>query len=93
MTETNPSFFCLSFFFSVQQTKGPHWDVPTGRRDGRRSVKQDALDNLPPPFFDAGRNLYQFFIPKGLDAKDQVVLLGNTLLNGHILDSMLIVNK
>lgn len=56
-------------------------------------MKQDALDNLPPPFFDAGRNLYQFFIPKGLDAKDQVVLLGNTLLNGHILDSMLIVNK
>lgn len=39
-------------------------------------MKQDALDNLPAPFFDAGRNLYQFFIPKGLDAKDQVVLLG-----------------
>jgi peroxidase len=58
------------------QTKGPHWDVPTGRRDGRRSVKEDALKNLPPPFFDASRNLNQFFIPKGLDAKDQVVLLG-----------------
>jgi peroxidase len=41
-----------------------------------RSVKDDALNNLPPPFFDATRNLYQFFIPKGLDAKDQVVLLG-----------------
>jgi peroxidase len=40
------------------------------------SVKDDALNNLPPPFFDATRNLYQFFIPKGLDAKDQVVLLG-----------------
>ncbi|CAN6250239.1 unnamed protein product [Urochloa humidicola] len=68
----------------VVLTKGPHWDVPTGRRDGRRSVKQDALDNLPPPFFDAGRNLYQFFIPKGLDAKDQVVLLGgHTLGTSH----------
>ena len=53
-------------------------------------MKQDALDNLPPPFFDAGRNLYQFFIPKGLDAKDQVVLLGNILLvsRHHILNSM-----
>ncbi|KAL6843989.1 hypothetical protein ACP4OV_025662 [Aristida adscensionis] len=64
----------------VVLTKGPHWDVPTGRRDGRRSVKADAENNLPPPFFDAARNLYQFFIPKGLDAKDQVVLLG-----GHTL--------
>ncbi|TVU16188.1 hypothetical protein EJB05_39740, partial [Eragrostis curvula] len=60
----------------VVLTKGPHWDVPTGRRDGRRSVEQEALDNLPPPFFDAAQNLNQFFIPKGLDAKDQVVLLG-----------------
>ncbi|WVZ87254.1 hypothetical protein U9M48_033923, partial [Paspalum notatum var. saurae] len=68
----------------VVLTKGPHWDVPTGRRDGRRSVKQDALNNLPPPFFDAGRNLYQFFIPKGLDAKDQIVLLGgHTLGTSH----------
>ncbi|XP_062185172.1 peroxidase 1-like [Phragmites australis] len=68
----------------VVLTKGPHWDVPTGRRDGRRSVKDEALNNLPPPFFDAGRNLYQFFIPKGLDAKDQVVLLGgHTLGTSH----------
>ncbi|KAL6651442.1 hypothetical protein ACP70R_010367 [Stipagrostis hirtigluma subsp. patula] len=69
----------------VVLTKGPHWDVPTGRRDGRRSVKEDALNNLPAPFFDAGRNLYQFFIPKGLDAKDQVVLLarGHTLGTSH----------
>uniref|UniRef100_A0A0E0PEF7 Plant heme peroxidase family profile domain-containing protein n=1 Tax=Oryza rufipogon TaxID=4529 RepID=A0A0E0PEF7_ORYRU len=65
-------------------TKGPHWEVPTGRRDGTRSVKDDAVNNLPPPFFDATRNLYQFFIPKGLDAKDQVVLLGgHTLGTSH----------
>uniref|UniRef100_A0A0D9W9W1 Peroxidase n=1 Tax=Leersia perrieri TaxID=77586 RepID=A0A0D9W9W1_9ORYZ len=68
----------------VLLTKGPYWDVPTGRRDGARSVKDDALNNLPPPFFDATRNLYQFFIPKGLDAKDQVVLLGgHTLGTSH----------
>ncbi|GJN01672.1 hypothetical protein PR202_ga18953 [Eleusine coracana subsp. coracana] len=68
----------------VVLTKGPQWDVPTGRRDGRKSVEGDALNNLPPPFFDATRNLYQFFIPKGLDAKDQVVLLGgHTLGTSH----------
>jgi hypothetical protein len=63
----------------VQQTKGPHGDVPIWRRDGRRSVKQDALDNLHAPFFDVGRNMCQFFMPKGLNAKDQIVLLGNIL--------------
>lgn len=73
---------------AVQQTKGPHWDVPTGRRDGRRSVKQDALDNLPAPFFDAGRNLFQFFVPKGFDAKDQIVLLGKIYKNSSELNSM-----
>uniref|UniRef100_A0ACD5UG04 Uncharacterized protein n=1 Tax=Avena sativa TaxID=4498 RepID=A0ACD5UG04_AVESA len=68
----------------VLLTHGPFWDVPTGRRDGMRSVKDDALNNLPPPFLDATRNLYQFFIPKGLDAKDQVVLLGgHTLGTSH----------
>lgn len=68
----------------VLLTKGPHWDVPTGRRDGMRSAKEDALNNLPPPFFDTTQNLNQFFIPKGLDAKDQVVLLGgHTLGTSH----------
>lgn len=60
----------------VVLTKGPHGDVPIWRRDGRRSVKQDALDNLHAPFFDVGRNMCQFFMPKGLNAKDQIVLLG-----------------
>lgn len=59
----------------VVLTKGPHGDVPIWRRDGRRSVKQDALDNLHAPFFDVGRNMCQFFMPKGLNAKDQIVLL------------------
>ncbi|KAG8042780.1 hypothetical protein GUJ93_ZPchr0328g33306 [Zizania palustris] len=68
----------------VVLTKGPYWDVPTGRRDGTRSVKEDPVSNLPPPFFDATRNLNQFFIPKGLNAKDQVVLLGgHTLGTSH----------
>lgn len=42
-------------------------------------MKQDALDNLHAPFFDVGRNMCQFFMPKGLNAKDQIVLLGNIL--------------
>ncbi|OAY75022.1 Peroxidase 1 [Ananas comosus] len=63
---------------------GPYWDVLTGRRDGRRSVAADALNNLPPPFFSASQNLNQFFLPKGLDAKDQVVLLGaHTIGTSH----------
>ncbi|XP_073003760.1 peroxidase 1-like [Typha latifolia] len=65
-------------------TKGPNWDVLTGRRDGFRSVAAEALNNLPPPFFTAIQNLNQFFISKGLDAKDQVVLLGgHTIGTSH----------
>lgn len=54
--------------------------MPTGRRDGNRSVSQDALNNLPPPFVSAQQALNQFFIPKGLDAKDQLVLSGTYIL-------------
>ncbi|XP_072970497.1 peroxidase 1-like [Typha angustifolia] len=65
-------------------TKGPNWDVLTGRRDGFRSVAAEALNNLPPPFLTAIQNLNQFFIPKGLNAKDQVVLLGgHTIGTSH----------
>lgn len=76
-----------AFIFTMQQTHGPYWNVPTGRRDGFRSVKDEALNNLPPPFFDATRNLNQFFVPKGLDAKDQVVLLGIYYSSGTKLNA------
>ncbi|KAJ3698616.1 hypothetical protein LUZ61_002321 [Rhynchospora tenuis] len=68
----------------VVLTNGPTWDVPTGRRDGNRSVSNDALFNLPPPFVSAQQALNQFYIPKGLNAKDQLVLSGgHTLGNSH----------
>ncbi|KAJ4763561.1 Peroxidase [Rhynchospora pubera] len=68
----------------VVLTKGPTWDVLMGRRDGNRSVSNDALANLPPPFVSAQQALNQFYIPKGLDAKDQLVLSGgHTLGTSH----------
>ncbi|XP_078175822.1 peroxidase 56-like [Carex rostrata] len=68
----------------VVLTNGPTWDVPTGRRDGNRSVSNDALSNLPPPFMSAQQALNQFYTPKGLDAKDQLVLSGgHTLGTSH----------
>ncbi|KAF3325650.1 peroxidase 1-like protein [Carex littledalei] len=66
----------LRGYSAIDKTNGPTWDVPTGRRDGNRSVSQDALNNLPPPFVSAQEALNQFYIPKGLDAKDQLVLSG-----------------
>ncbi|XP_010908221.1 peroxidase 1 [Elaeis guineensis] len=69
---------------AVFLTKGPFWDVPTGRRDGKISIASETLTNLPPPFFNATQNLNLFFIPKGLNAKDLVVLSGgHTIGTSH----------
>ncbi|KAJ3693631.1 hypothetical protein LUZ60_009111 [Juncus effusus] len=68
----------------VVLSNGPTWDVPTGRRDGNRSVSQDALLNLPPPFVSANQSLNQFFKPRGLNAKDLIVLSGaHTIGTSH----------
>lgn len=55
--------------------KGPFWQVPTGRRDGRVSKLQDALNNLPAPTFGISA-LKSAFAAKGLSVKDLVVLSG-----------------
>ncbi|KAI0507487.1 hypothetical protein KFK09_013612 [Dendrobium nobile] len=69
---------------AVVLTNGPFWDVPTGRRDGRRSVAIDTLRNLPPPFFNFSQILNGFFAPKGLNAKDIIVLSGgHTIGTSH----------
>lgn len=57
------------------QIKGPFWEVPTGRRDGRESVASETRD-LPPPFGNITL-LKQKFAAKGLSVKDLVVLSGN----------------
>ncbi|KAG5242073.1 peroxidase [Salix suchowensis] len=67
--------------FSIQ-VGGPHWDVPTGRRDGRVSIANEALFNLPPPFANI-TVLKQQFAGVGLSVKDLAVLSGHTIGIGH----------
>ncbi|XP_026397446.1 peroxidase 27-like [Papaver somniferum] len=65
----------LSARDSVAMIKGPWWNVPTGRRDGRVSTIGDAFIHLPPPFFNVTQ-LKASFSSKGLNAKDLAVLSG-----------------
>ncbi|KAF8376674.1 hypothetical protein HHK36_005582 [Tetracentron sinense] len=60
---------------AVLMIKGPFWEVPTGRRDGRVSNANEALTNLPPPFANITQ-LKAMFLGKGLSVKDLVVLSG-----------------
>ncbi|KAI3961725.1 hypothetical protein MKW92_004617 [Papaver armeniacum] len=65
----------LSARDSVAMIKGPWWNVPTGRRDGRVSTIGDAFIHLPPPSFNVTQ-LKASFASKGLNAKDHAVLSG-----------------
>jgi hypothetical protein len=58
----------------IHQAGGPSFHVPTGRLDGKISVKEEAL-TLPSPAFPFEQSL-ESFVEKGLDAEDMVVLLG-----------------
>jgi peroxidase len=55
---------------------GPYWRVPTGRRDGRVSLKQEALDQIPAPTMNF-TDLLASFRSKGLELPDLVWLSGN----------------
>ncbi|KAJ9566555.1 hypothetical protein OSB04_002521 [Centaurea solstitialis] len=59
-------------------TKGPYWEVETGRRDG--NVSLIAEPSTPPtglpPFFSNINMLKQSFAQRGLNVKDLVVLSG-----------------
>ncbi|KAH9306190.1 hypothetical protein KI387_010594, partial [Taxus chinensis] len=59
---------------AVVLSKGPTWDVPTGRRDGLVSSSSDAA-NLPTPA-DSVSVQKQKFADKGLTAEDLVTLVG-----------------
>ncbi|XP_010267770.1 PREDICTED: peroxidase 27-like [Nelumbo nucifera] len=68
---------------AVSLVKGPYWEVPTGRRDGRVSLASEALTNLPPPFATIS-DLQTRFMAKGLSVKDLVVLSGaHTIGQSH----------
>lgn len=60
---------------SIVATGGPSWKVPTGRRDGRVSIRAEALSNIPSPFNNFTL-LQQSFANQGLDLKDLVLLSG-----------------
>ena len=60
------------------QVKGPFYDVPTGRRDGRLS-KMSLADKLP-DVDDSINVLKSKFREKGLSDKDLVLLSGGMFL-------------
>ncbi|KAJ9550292.1 hypothetical protein OSB04_014337 [Centaurea solstitialis] len=61
---------------AIHQIKGPFWQVPLGRRDGRVSIASESL-TLPAPFASITQLKAQF-ASKGLSVKDLVVLSGDT---------------
>ncbi|KAF7109331.1 hypothetical protein CFC21_109610 [Triticum aestivum] len=64
---------------AVLMVGGPYYDVPQGRRDGRRSVDTDTLTALPSPFLNASA-LITLFGTHGFNVQDMVALSG-----GHTL--------
>lgn len=60
---------------SIVATGGPSWKVPTGRRDGRVSIRSEAQNNIPGPTNNFTL-LQRSFANQGLDLKDLVLLSG-----------------
>ncbi|KAF5182855.1 Peroxidase [Thalictrum thalictroides] len=60
---------------SACQVGGINYDVPAGRRDGLVSLKDEVVQNLPPPFFNA-KQLEDNFAKKGLSLDEMVTLSG-----------------
>ncbi|CAN1257248.1 Peroxidase N1 [Linum perenne] len=65
---------------AVVLANGPTWAVPTGRRDGRISIAQEADDNLPGPADTVDSQIDQFD-RLGLNVQDLVTLTAG----GHTL--------
>jgi len=60
---------------SINLTGNLPYQVPSGRRDGNVSLATDALNNLPPPTFNASQ-LVANFAAKNLTAEEMVILSG-----------------
>ncbi|KAB1228203.1 Peroxidase 47 [Morella rubra] len=53
---------------------GPVYDIPKGRKDGKRSKIEDTI-NLPPPFFNSSQ-LIKMFGQHGFSVQEMVALSG-----------------
>ncbi|KAL5066387.1 hypothetical protein RYX36_028124 [Vicia faba] len=70
-----PSIIRLHFHDCAVRVRGPFWEVPFGRKDGKISLTKEA--NLVPQGHENITGLLAFFQEKGLDMLDLVTLSGS----------------
>jgi len=67
----------------ILKAGGPVYDIPKGRKDGKRSKIEDTI-NLPSPFFNASQ-LINMFGQHGFSAQEMVALSGKRVTNYILL--------